>query len=172
MTVFGALLSITVIFIFIPTGQLLVAAVLYGLCGLSDLLDGTMARITSTTSSWGAFLDSTLDRLVDASLLIALIIYFNRQDSTHTVEMVACFVSLVSGQAISYIRARAEALGVSASVGIAERAERSLIIWLALLVTGLGVDILKASTLVLAVISVVTVFQRVIHVRAQLKSVA
>jgi len=168
VTILGAGLSVLTAFIFIPSGHLLSGAIILGIWSLSDLLDGTMARRLGTSSKWGAFLDSTLDRVVDASLLIAIALYFHRQHQRNDLVIVATVIALAAGQIISYIRARAEALGVDAKVGIAERAERMLIIWGSLIVTGLGFNILPMAIYLLAVISGVTVVQRVLHVRKQL----
>jgi CDP-diacylglycerol--glycerol-3-phosphate 3-phosphatidyltransferase len=95
-------------------------------------------------------------------------LYFHRQNQRNDLVIVATVIALAAGQIISYIRARAEALGVDAKVGIAERAERMLIIWGSLIVTGLGFNILPMAIYLLAVISGVTVVQRVLHVRKQL----
>ena len=168
VTVLGAGLSVLTAFIFIPTGHLLAGAIILGICSLSDLLDGTMARQLGTASKWGAFLDSTLDRVVDASLLIAIALYFSHHHPVNNLLIAATIIALTAGQLISYIRARAEALGVEAKVGIAERAERTLIIWGALIFTGLGFNVLPAAIYLLALICIVTVVQRVIHVRKQL----
>ena len=170
VTIFGALFSSLSALLFVPRGHFLPAAILFGLCGLSDLLDGTMARMTGTVSVWGAFLDSTLDRVVDASLLFSIVLYFYSLDSDNLGVLSATIIALVSGQLISYVRARAEALGAQASVGVAERAERSLIIWLALVITGLGLNVLPLAMYVLATLSVFTVLQRTLYIKAQLVS--
>lgn len=168
VTVLGALLSSLVAFAFIPSGHFLLAALLFGFCSLSDLLDGTMARMTNTASKWGAFLDSTLDRIVDASLLIALMLYFQRSEPKQNLVLIALVVALVSSQTISYVRAKAESLGAQASVGIAERAERSLITWLGLVMAGLGLNVLPFAIYALAAVSVITVVQRFLYIRKQL----
>jgi CDP-diacylglycerol--glycerol-3-phosphate 3-phosphatidyltransferase/CDP-diacylglycerol--inositol 3-phosphatidyltransferase len=116
----------------------------------SDIVDGTMARLSGRSSKFGAFLDSTLDRLGDAAI----------------------FGGLVMGSVTSYARARAESLGMEAKGGIAERADRLVAI---LVMTGLSdifnVPILIPLTLaVLAVASTVTVVQRVLAVRGQAKA--
>lgn len=168
VTITGACLSVAVSFIFIPANHLLVGAVLLGICSLSDLVDGTMARQLGKTSKWGAFLDSTLDRVVDASILISIALYFAKFENGDSMLMAATYVALIAGQLTSYIRARAESLGAEAKIGVAERAERMLVLWLAILATGIGYNALPFAIYLLAVISVVTVLQRMLHVRKQL----
>ncbi len=151
----------------IARGHFLLGATIYGLLSLSDLLDGTMARISGTSGPWGAFLDSTLDRIVDAAVLISITIYFVNEP-THSWVVPATLVALAMGQITSYIRARAEAVGADCHVGIAERAERSLILWIAMTVTGFGYNVLPAAIALLAIVSTITVAQRIVHVRKQL----
>lgn len=168
VTFFGAVLSSLSVLLFIPDGKFWTAAILFGICGLSDLLDGTMARMTGSASKWGAFLDSTLDRIVDASVIVAIALYLHSNQPVNQLALIATFVALVSGQLISYVRARAEALGAKATVGVAERAERSLIIWLALVISGFGMNVISVAMYLLATLSVITVCQRIVHIRKQL----
>ena len=168
VTCFGAVATIACAAIFIPTGHFLLASLTVGLLSLSDLLDGTIARLTQSDSRWGAFLDSTLDRVVDAAVLIAVAAYFLNSKSVETRAVVATVIALVMGQMTSYIRAKAEALGVECKVGLAERAERTFVVWIALLISGLGWYCLPWAMYLLAVITSITVAQRVSHVRKQL----
>lgn len=167
VTCVAAIATISAAALFIPQGQFLLAAITIGLLALGDLLDGTIARLTNSASKWGAFLDSTLDRVVDAAVLIAIGAFLAGFHKDHR-ALIACAVALVMGQMTSYIRARAEALGVSCKVGLAERAERTLVVWFALLISGLGFYCLDFAMYVLAVITTVTVGQRIWHVRKQL----
>lgn len=170
VTCFGAIATVVCAAVFVPSGKFLIASLTIGILTLSDLLDGTIARLTNSDSRWGAFLDSTLDRVVDASVLIAISAYFLATAPTDDKAIVATAIALVMGQMTSYIRAKAEALGVQCKVGLAERAERTFVVWIALLVSGLGWFCLNYAMYFLAVITTLTVIQRVIHVRKQLAS--
>jgi CDP-diacylglycerol---glycerol-3-phosphate 3-phosphatidyltransferase len=131
---------------------------------LGDMLDGLLARVKGTSGAWGAFLDSTLDRISDAAVFAGLTIWLirTRQDA---LAWVALFC-LVSGMLVSYAKARAEGLGISCNVGVAERTERLLITLVAAGLTGLGVPyVLTIGLWALAVLSVVTFGQRVDAVR-------
>jgi len=147
-------------------GHLLIATLLITVCALTDLLDGTMARLRGSTGKWGALLDSTVDRISDAAVLGA-VSYWLATTGQHRAATVA-LVSLILGQLVSYVKARAEGLGFTANVGIAERAERLLIIGVGGLLAGLGLKpALEISLWVLAVLSVVTIGQRMIFVYRQ-----
>src|SRR3954454_33854 len=117
-------------------GHLLIATLIVTVCALTDLLDGTMARLRGSGSKWGALLDSTVDRISDAAVLGA-VAYWMATTNQHRGATLA-LVCLILGQLISYVKARAEGLGFSANVGIAERAERLLIVGVGGLLAGLG----------------------------------
>ena len=170
VTVFGAIATIACAVVFVPSGRFIIASFTIGLLSLSDLLDGTMARLTKSDSRWGAFLDSTLDRVVDAAVLISISAYFLSAMGKNDKALAATAVALVMGQMTSYIRAKAESLDVQCKVGLAERAERTLIVWIALLVSGLGWFCLSGAMYLLALITTLTVIQRVAHVRKQLNT--
>jgi phosphatidylinositol phosphate synthase len=147
-------------------GHLMIAALATLLAGTADVLDGAVAKAQGATSRFGALLDSTTDRLSDALFFIPIAwLYAITPDKPgrelHWVAAVALF-ALVSAFLVSYVKARAEALGYECNVGLAERAER----WI-LMVLGLFFDILPLATAVLAVVSAVTVVQRMVHVRKQ-----
>ena len=153
---------------FFPRGQLLVGVLVITAFVFSDMIDGHMARLSGTSSAWGAFLDSTLDRLGDAAVFGGLVLYFMGPGESDRWAALALYC-LVMGATTSYARARAESLGMQAKGGIAERADRLVAI---LVMTGLS-DIFDLPwfipfTLgVLAVASTVTVIQRVLAVRRQ-----
>jgi CDP-diacylglycerol---glycerol-3-phosphate 3-phosphatidyltransferase len=154
--------------VFFPRGQLLIGVLVITAFVFSDLLDGTMARMSGTTSSWGAFLDSTLDRFGDAAIFGGLVLYYMASGDSDLYAGLALYC-LVMGSVTSYARARAESLGMEAKGGIAERADRLVAI---LVMTGLsaifGVPALIPITLaLLAVASTITVVQRILHVRGQ-----
>lgn len=153
---------------FFPRGQLLVGVLVITAFVFSDLVDGHMARLTGRTSPFGAFLDSTLDRIGDAAVFSGLALYFAGPGDS-MLYLVLSLVCLVMGSVTSYARARAEALGYTAAVGIAERADRLVGI---LVMTGLS-ELVRLPVLlpialwVLAVASTVTVAQRIWVVRRQ-----
>jgi phosphatidylinositol phosphate synthase len=147
-------------------GHLMIATIATLLAGTADILDGAVAKARGATSRFGALLDSTTDRLSDALFFIPVAwLYAVTPDKPgreqHWVAALA-LTALVAAFLVSYVKARAEALGYDCNVGIAERAER----WI-LMVVGLFFDVLPLVTGVLAVVSLVTVFQRLLHVHKQ-----
>jgi CDP-diacylglycerol--glycerol-3-phosphate 3-phosphatidyltransferase len=131
-----------------------------------DLLDGAVARAGGTASPFGGVLDSTGDRMADAAIFGALAWYFAEHDQRWL--LLAALLCLVLGSLTSYIRARAEAAGMSATVGVAERAERLIIVLVGTGLTGLGVPYVQAIALwILVAASTITVGQRLVAVRAQ-----
>jgi CDP-diacylglycerol--glycerol-3-phosphate 3-phosphatidyltransferase len=169
ITWFGCAATIFVSVVFLAQGKFLIGAILFGLFGLIDLLDGTMARMLGTAGPWGAFLDSTLDRISDSAVICALIyFYVNTQGKNNELAVIAGIVSLVMSLMTSYARAKAESLDATCTVGIAERAERNLIIWIALLISALVTDVMPYALALLAVVSTITVIQRLLFVRKQL----
>ncbi|GAA3833146.1 CDP-alcohol phosphatidyltransferase family protein [Sphaerisporangium flaviroseum] len=151
---------------FYPRGQLFWGSVVITVFVLADLLDGVMARMLGTGSVWGAFLDSTLDRVGDAAIFSGLILWF-MATGEGVLAGVALFC-LVAGAVVSYAKARAEGLGLSCDVGLAERSERLLVVLVAAGLSGLGVPyILAVGLWLLAAASAFTVGQRIIHVYRQ-----
>lgn len=131
---------------------------------LSDLFDGAMARLSkSGASPWGGFLDSTIDRITDSAITIAVIIPLIAADDP--LSYLGLLI-LVSGFLIPYIRAKAESFGINCSIGIAERTERLVIMLTAIGFHGLGVPyVLACGFWLLSILGVVTVLQRVYVVR-------
>lgn len=173
MTLAGALGTWISALFFFPRGDLFVGTLVVTVFLLSDLFDGTMARLDGSKGSrFGALLDSTLDRISDAIVIFALMIWaesenFSAQknliDANLTIALLA--ISLLTGFLISYIRARAEALAISCDVGVAERPERLIVLLVGTGFYGLGVMAALPLALVLLVsINVVTVIQRIIVV--------
>lgn len=153
---------------FFPRGQFLVGVLVITLFVFSDIIDGYMARKSGQSSKWGAFLDSTLDRVADAAIFAGLVLWY-AGDGDSTLYLSLSLACLVLGALTSYARARAEALGMTAKGGIAERADRIVAI---LLMTGLagllGLPILLEIVLwVLAAASAITVVQRMMIVHKQ-----
>jgi CDP-diacylglycerol---glycerol-3-phosphate 3-phosphatidyltransferase len=153
---------------FYPRGEFLVGTLVITAFVFFDTLDGIMARINDRSSRWGAFLDSTLDRVADAAIFGGLVLWYaGRGDNAIMAGLaLAC---LILGMVVSYARARAEGLGMTADVGIAERAERLLLVLAATGLVGLGAPelLLKVVLAVLALASLVTVVQRMLEVRRQ-----
>ena len=169
ITWFGCGATVIISVVFLAQGKFLIGAILFGAFSLIDLVDGTMARMLGTAGPWGAFLDSTLDRISDSAVVCALIyFYVNTVTDNSDLAVVAGIVSLVMSLMTSYARAKAESLDAKCTVGIAERAERNLIIWLALLISGLFADVMPYALVLLAVASTITVVQRILFVRKQL----
>lgn len=168
VTIAGTLgVVVTALWLF-PQGHLLAGSLVIAFFALTDLVDGTMARTSGRVSPWGAFLDSTLDRIADAAIFSGLVVYLagRGDDPTGAVLALAC---LVLGSVVPYTRARAEGLGMTASVGIAERADRLAVVLTAALLVGAGLPtaVLTVALALLAVASAVTVVQRMATVRRQ-----
>ena len=148
-----------------PTGHLFAGTMVCTAFVLADMLDGVLARVKGTSGAWGAFLDSTLDRVADAAVFAGLTIWLARTGQ-RPLALVALFC-LVAGGLVSYAKARAEGLGLRCDVGLAERTERLLIALVAAGLSGLGVPYVLAIGLwSLAVLSTITFGQRVLAVRA------
>ena len=144
-------------------GHLVAGALVVTFFALTDALDGTMARMRGGSGKFGALLDSSMDRIADGAVFGAVAYYLAGENNPYG-GLVAALICLVFGQVVSYVKARAQSLGLNADVGIAERLERLLIVGLGGMVSGLGPAWgLPAALWVLAALSVVTVLQRLIH---------
>ena len=131
---------------------------------IMDTLDGGYSRMSGKGTPFGAFLDSTLDRIVEGIVLTAVAATFaDRQDE---LAVAAVVVAVLSSLTVSYTRARAEALGVECKVGIADRLVRVVILSAGLVLADIGV--LEPAVYVLAGLSSITVAQRILHVRREL----
>jgi phosphatidylinositol phosphate synthase len=144
-----------------PIGEMFPGALTCTIFVLLDMLDGALARIKGSSGKWGAFLDSTLDRVADAAIFSGLTWWFMRGGHNPVLGGVSLFC-LACGALISYAKARAEGLGLRCDVGLIERPERMLISLIAVGVSGLGVPyILPIGLWALAVGSAFTFGQRV-----------
>ncbi len=152
----------------IATNHLLIGGFLVLLSGLFDILDGALARLTNQATRFGALLDSTFDRISDAVLLLGLLVLYVM--SGGTTEMVLIFLALISSFLTSYVRARAEGLGINCPVGLFTRAERVIILALGLLLNPLYEFSIFIALLIVVVLGFVTVGQRLIYVWQQTKS--
>lgn len=152
---------------YFPRGEFVIGILIMLLFIPSDMLDGTMARLSGRTGMWGAFLDSTLDRVADGIVFGSILIWAVSKQSLST--QYAALICLVGALVISYAKARALSLDADCDVGIAERTERLIIVLVAAFFYGVGVPyLLPAALWVLAVLVVITVGQRMLHVRKQL----
>jgi len=140
---------------------------------LSDTLDGTMARLSGRSTRWGAYLDSTMDRVADSAIFGGLVLWYSGDGNTPYLAALA-LACLILGSVVSYAKARAEGLGMTANVGIAERAERVVVVLTATGLVGLGVPevLLTVVLALLALASLITVIQRMLEVRRQAFDVA
>jgi len=165
VTMIGAAGTTGTSVIFFTQGELFIGTMVMLIFIFSDLVDGTMARLSGATSRFGAFLDLTSDRIVDAALVGSLTYYlFTQEDS---LQIVAWF-ALIGGYLVSYVKARAEASGFSCEGGFAERPERTIILLVSTGFAGLGLGyILAVGVWVIAVTSFLTVGYRVLQVWKQ-----
>ncbi|HZO35395.1 MAG TPA: CDP-alcohol phosphatidyltransferase family protein [Solirubrobacteraceae bacterium] len=140
---------------------------------ICDTLDGRYSRMSGKGTAFGAFLDSTLDRIEEGIVLTAVGAYFATRGMSFAAG--ATVLAVLASLMVSYTRARAEALGVECKVGIGSRAVRVVILSIGLVFAkgaSLGdFELLAASVYVLAVLGVVTTLQRIFHVRAELSAV-
>jgi CDP-diacylglycerol--glycerol-3-phosphate 3-phosphatidyltransferase len=151
-----------------PLGELFWGTVVITVFVFSDIIDGLMARMLGRSGKWGAFLDSTLDRVGDGAVFAGIVIWFYTGGNNHFIAAMA-LTCLVLGSIVSYAKARAEGLGMTANVGIAERSDRLVVVLVATGLVGLGIPeaVLAVVLVLLAAASLVTVFQRVGTVRRQ-----
>ena len=133
-----------------------------------DTLDGAYSRMSGKGTAFGAFLDSTLDRIEEGIVLTAVAVHFANEQNELAVAAVV--IAVLASLVVSYTRARAEALGVECKVGLATRAVRVVILSAGLVFAAIG--LLEPAVYVLAVLSSVTVAQRIFHVRRQLTRAA
>ena len=160
----GAIGVITSALYFYPRGDFFYGTAVIAIFALSDLFDGTMARISKKGASvWGSFLDSTIDRLTDSAILLGISIYLI--DHADRLSFVV-IITLVTGILVPYIRAKAESYSVTCSGGIAERTERLIMAMSAIALDGLGIPyVLAIGMWLLAVLGAITVVQRMLIVR-------
>jgi phosphatidylinositol phosphate synthase len=164
--------------IFFPRGQLFAGVMVITVFVFSDTIDGIMARLMGRSSKWGAFLDSSLDRFGDAAVFGGLVLYYSNGHYSgpgSELGVVLALTCLTLGSIVSYVRARAEGIGLRADVGIAERADRLVSTLLAAGLCGVGWlpgVVLVVVLAVLAAASAYTVIQRILYVRSQVLALA
>lgn len=169
ITVFGTLCTVAGGVIY-ATGHISTGGWFLGLTALFDVLDGTVARRSNKSSTFGAFLDSTLDRVADGALLGGLAVFYALNPRHHNVWMMTvCLLGLIGAYMTSYIRARAEALGMDAKVGLVQRPERIVLLSAPQAFFGLALKgtVLGAIIIFLTVTAWITVVQRMHFVYQQ-----
>ncbi|MBW8742544.1 MAG: CDP-alcohol phosphatidyltransferase family protein [Gaiellaceae bacterium] len=143
-------------------------AILFVVGSILDILDGALARAGGKTTPFGAFLDSTTDRVGEGAMLGAIALIFHRHD--HPVALALAFAAVAGSFLVPYTRAKAEALGLRGDVGIGSRAERVVVITAGLVLAPLSIWLLVGAISLLTATAWITVVQRILHVRKQLLS--
>lgn len=165
ITVIG-LLIVTAAAVLVASGQLLLGAVVVIAGSALDAVDGALARANGGGTAFGSFLDSTLDRAGEAILYTGVAGYFLLFSDDPTWPVLATIVALGASFMVSYSRARAEGIGLTAAVGLAPRTERVVLIVAGIALAGLGYGIgLIGAIIIITVLTVATVIQRIWHVR-------
>ena len=175
LTVAGTVASMGAAVATLTRGHFIAGPPLLAVVLVGDSFDGVLARATGRTSVFGAFLDSTLDRLADGAVFASLAAWAAltmTSDSValRTVTVVLALVCVVLAATVPYARARAESIGATASVGIAERTDRLVVALVATFAVGLGAPqwVLSAALGYVALASFITVLQRIVAVRHQM----
>jgi CDP-diacylglycerol--glycerol-3-phosphate 3-phosphatidyltransferase len=167
ITVVGTLGAVGGALGFFTRGVFFVGTLIIWFFVMLDLVDGAVARARGTSTRFGAVLDSTCDRIADAAVFGSLLWWFAGRGASRSLVL-ACLLCLILGTLISYVRARAEGIGLTAKVGLVERAERLIIALVGTGLDGLGVPYVQAGALWLLVgLSAITVGQRLVEVHRQ-----
>jgi CDP-diacylglycerol--glycerol-3-phosphate 3-phosphatidyltransferase len=156
LTVIGFALTAGVAYV-LATGHLQIGGVLLAVAGTFDALDGTLARLAGKRSRFGAFLDSTMDRLSEAVIYLGLLVHYTQHGGQQ--ESFLIYATIVGSLMVSYARARAEGIGIECKKGILTRFER-----VAVLVIGLILNQMLIALWILAIFSNFTALQRIYHV--------
>lgn len=174
VTVVGTLATTIVALTLIPMNHLIIGSLALGVLVLTDSIDGIMARESGTSGPYGEFLDSSLDRVSDAAIFAGVALWFvlHTSDLTQVLGLGATLGCVAFGGMVPYVRAKAEALGVNASVGIAERADRIVVVLVATFITGIGAPAMVMVGVLgaLAFLSFITVIQRIVATREALEA--
>ena len=165
ITWFGFLLAAGAA-VLITTRHLFAAGFVVLLAGFFDILDGALARRTNQTTRFGAVLDSTLDRLSEAVLLLAILVLYAREQSVAHILLVS--FALPSSMLVSYVKASAEAQGLECQVGLFTRAERIIVLALGLLLSQIN-NALAIALAIIVLFSLFTIGQRLVYVWQQTK---
>ena len=150
-------------------GQLLAGAAVLVAGSLLDAVDGALARATGGTTAFGGFLDSTLDRAAEAILYAGVVVYFLRSEADPIGPVVLALAALCGSFMVSYTRAKAEAFGISAAVGLAPRTERLVLVVAGIALAGLGINFgLIGAIGIVAALAAATTIQRIWHVQREM----
>jgi CDP-diacylglycerol--glycerol-3-phosphate 3-phosphatidyltransferase len=172
ITAFGTACTIAASVIF-GMGHIKTAGWFLGLTALFDVMDGTVARRSGKESTFGAFLDSTLDRLADGAVFVGLATFY-ALSATHgsTLMMLVCMSGCIGALMTSYARARAETLGIDAKVGMVQRPERVVLLAAPQAFFGLALDgwVLKIVVFIITIGAWITVIQRIAYVYNQTRN--
>jgi CDP-diacylglycerol---glycerol-3-phosphate 3-phosphatidyltransferase len=142
-------------------------AVLFVVGSILDILDGALARAGGKTTPFGAFLDSTTDRIGEGAMLGAIALIFHRHD--HPVALAVTFAAVAGSFLVSYTRAKAEGLGLRGDVGLGSRAERVVVVTAGLVLGPISIWLLVGAIALLTATAWLTVLQRILFVRKQLR---
>ena len=168
VTILGFSVSVAAALV-VGSGFLLAGGAVFLAAGIIDLMDGALARLTNRVTEFGALLDSVMDRLGEAALFLGMAIYGLRADDLSDGRVlffiVIIIVALTTSQAVSYVRARGEGLGVFTKTGLMTRPERVAMLSLGLV---LGLRALEIILIVIAAVSFVTLLQRMFYVNRAL----
>ena len=165
ITILGFVITVISAYL-VGAGWLLAGGIVFLLAGVLDLMDGGLARLTGQASPFGALMDSVFDRLSEASIFVGIAVFALRSDISDDRQMffmTVLLLALIFSQGVSYLRARGEGLGVFTMAGLMTRPERVL-----LLGVGLIVEQIEWMLLVIAVVSGLTLFQRLFTIRDML----
>jgi CDP-diacylglycerol--glycerol-3-phosphate 3-phosphatidyltransferase len=157
LTVVGLGVSIVAAYA-IAEDRLRVAAILLALAGLCDFFDGALARLANRVSTFGAFLDSVVDRYSDLVVLLGVVLYYERR--ADTVGLCVTLLTVVGTIMVSYTKARAQSIGVTCEIGLMERPERLIV-----LIAGALFNVLTPAMIALALLTNLTAVQRILHTR-------
>ncbi len=160
LSLFGFALNLGIAWI-LAQGHFWIGGVLIFFSGWFDLLDGALARAKGRTTRFGALLDSTLDRLSEAALFFGLLFFYVQQPAT--LEVLLIYIALAGSMAVSYVRARAEGLGMELRVGLLTRSERIILLALGLILSQFYPQALLITLWVLAVGANLTALHRVLR---------
>jgi CDP-diacylglycerol---glycerol-3-phosphate 3-phosphatidyltransferase len=170
LTVLGFLFNVFVAWV-LARGQdyFVWGAVLLVLASIFDAFDGAVARLTGSVTKFGAFLDSTLDRASEAAIYFGLLYWYVTTTPPHTLEPVLIYLTIVGSLLVSYTRARAEGLGVQMKDGWFTRLERIIVLVVGLALSPLSESVMLFVLAVLALGTLITVVQRILHTKKRLE---
>ncbi|MDA1189359.1 MAG: CDP-alcohol phosphatidyltransferase family protein [Chloroflexi bacterium] len=166
MVTLGGLLVAGASAYFISQGFLLIGGLVLAASGLFDMLDGTLARATNKASRFGALFDSVSDRVAEAGTLLGVLVFYST--TTNTVGMALAFAAFAGSFMVSYLRARAEGLGIECKAGLMTRPERVVILVLSLVIAQWWTPMLIIALGIISGLTIFTSLQRLLLVRQEL----